>query len=169
MSAAIQAIRDALDQYDAAHDAATEDKAIEQLSMICDPAVISELLGALDAALTEAAALRREAYDWSKACEVATMKLEALKSDPKLCKFYGVTESAALVHAMERTGDIGDINTLLVNRAELDAALVDAELLGRARLLCEWIQDTPHQRGSINGIAAQLYYAIAARAQEQAP
>lgn len=30
----------------------------------------------------------------------------------------------------------------------------------RALQLCEWIAETPHQRGSINGLAAQLRYEL---------
>ena len=30
----------------------------------------------------------------------------------------------------------------------------------KAILLCEWIAETPHQRGSINGQAAQVEYAL---------
>lgn len=45
-------------------------------------------------------------------------------------------------------------------------------LLNEVRLLCEWIAETPHQRGSINGKASQVLHKIsqelADRAQRQA-
>ena len=46
----------------------------------------------------------------------------------------------------------------------------DTKTLREALLLCQWIAETPHQRGSINGHAAQVAYAInsALAAQAQA-
>lgn len=36
------------------------------------------------------------------------------------------------------------------------------EVMQQAQLLCEWIAETPHQRGSINGLAAQVLHSISA-------
>lgn len=36
------------------------------------------------------------------------------------------------------------------------------EVMQQAQLLCEWISETPHQRGSINGLAAQVLHSISA-------
>lgn len=43
---------------------------------------------------------------------------------------------------------------------------VSRELLQQTEMLCQWINETPHQRGSINGQAAQVGYALRA-AMEQ--
>lgn len=42
----------------------------------------------------------------------------------------------------------------------------DRELMEKAARLCGWISESPHERGSINGMAAQLGYALRARLQE---
>lgn len=39
----------------------------------------------------------------------------------------------------------------------------DTELLRRVKKLCEWIGETPHTRGSINGLAAQLEHVLRER------
>ena len=39
----------------------------------------------------------------------------------------------------------------------------DTALLRQALLLCEWIEESPHVRGSINGLAEQLKHAIGER------
>lgn len=36
------------------------------------------------------------------------------------------------------------------------------EVMQQAQLLCEWIAEAPHQRGSINGLAAQVLHSISA-------
>lgn len=41
------------------------------------------------------------------------------------------------------------------------------QALDNAKELCEWIRETPHQRGSINGKAAQVLHAISAIEQHK--
>ena len=54
----------------------------------------------------------------------------------------------------EREGHLKSMKELRQRIAELEAALREA------RLVCEWIGETPSQRGSINGKAAQVSYRI---------
>jgi hypothetical protein len=77
-----------------------------------------------------------------------------------------VPDSLGLYHDRPHT-DVGHYraaktarNSATTNGVLADAYLLqidrDEELIQRAHLLCLWIGETPHIRGSINGLAAQL-------------
>lgn len=46
---------------------------------------------------------------------------------------------------------------------------IDSEAVRQAAQLCEWIALSPHQRGSVNGQAAQVGYALRAALQQPEP
>lgn len=51
-------------------------------------------------------------------------------------------------------------------RSELDAARA---VLKSAMQLCQWISESPHHRGSINGMAAQVLHAASAAPSNHTP
>lgn len=57
------------------------------------------------------------------------------------------------------TGEV--LAQLRAEREDLTIQVAEQRrLLEQAGFLCDWLMETPHQRGSVNGAAAQLLHAI---------